>query len=202
MDDNTRQVIRNEEHIVAGEPEQTTVSQTQTSTGTGTGTGAPYVAGPAVPQGRSTVQTTTASTEPSSQVAQSNYAERVIDPAAEKAAGVNWFNRLIWFLASLMAILLAIRFVLLASGANMDAGFVEIIYNLTGWMVAPFAGIFGRPIEYPAAAGQGIIEFESLLAIVVYLLIAFGITKLAELALGTNRTTGTVYSETERNVKT
>ena len=33
MGDNERQIIRNEETVVAGQPEQTTVSQTETSTG-------------------------------------------------------------------------------------------------------------------------------------------------------------------------
>jgi uncharacterized protein YggT (Ycf19 family) len=190
MGDNQRQVIRNEEVLVEGEPQQTVVSQTTVGT--------PGVA-PVPATGATTVQT--ASTSPGDRVMQRNVAEEVIDPAGEKAASVDWLSRIIWFLVGLMSILLLIRFVLLASGADESAGFSQLIYSLTGWMVAPFAGLFGRSVTYPGAAGTGVIEFESLVAIVVYMLIGWGITKLAQLALGTNRTSSTVYSETERRTK-
>jgi YggT family protein len=204
MGDNERQVIRSEDTVVAGQPEQTTVSQTQTNTASATPAQPAYVA-PAASTTHSahgsTMQTTTTAEAPSDRVVSHNVAERVIDPASEKSATVDWINRLVWFIFGVMAILLAIRFVLLASGANEAAGFAQLIYGLTDWMVAPFAGLFGSAITYPGAAGTGIIEFESIVAIVVYLLIAFAITKIAQLALGTNRTTGTVYNETDRTTK-
>jgi uncharacterized protein YggT (Ycf19 family) len=200
MADDTRQVIRNEETVVAGEPEKTVVSQTQTSTESGAAV-SPAPAEPTPVAQQSTVQTTTATSAPSDQVVMHNVAERVVDPAAERAAAVDWVSRLVWFIVGLMAILLAIRFVLLLAGANENAGFAQLIYGLTGWMVAPFAGLFGRPITYPGAAGAGVLEFEALVAIVVYILIGWLITKIAELMLGTNRTTGTVISETRRKTK-
>jgi hypothetical protein len=46
-----------------------------------------------------------------------------------------------------------------------------------------------------------VIEFESLVAIVVYVIIGWVLTKLAQLALGTNRTTSTVYSDTNRQTR-
>ena len=190
MGDNQRQVIRNEEVLVEGEPQQTVVSQTTVGT--------PGVA-PAPATGATTVQT--ASTSPGDRVMQRNVAEEVIDPAGEKAASVDWFSRIVWFLVGLMSILLLLRFVLLASGADASAGFSQLIYSLTDWMVAPFVGLFGRSIQYPGAAATGVIEFELLVAIVVYMLIGWGITKLAQLALGTNRTSSTVYSDTERRTK-
>jgi hypothetical protein len=194
MGDNQRQIIRNEETVVAGQPDQTVVSQTQTSSASGPA--AAPVAGQA-----STVQTTTTAAAPRDQVVAHNYAERVVDPAAEKAAAVDWVSRVIWFLVGLMSILLAIRFVLLLTGANESAGFAQLIYGLTGWMVAPFAGLFGRPLTYPGAASTGIVEFESLVAIAVYVLIGWLVTKLASLMLGTNRTTGTVVHETDRETR-
>jgi hypothetical protein len=196
MDDNQQQIIRNEETVAAGQPEadQTVVSQTQREVGN------PPVAG--VATDRSTVQTTTtAATPPSDQVVSHNVAERVVDPAADRAAGVDWAIRFVWFIVGLMAALIAIRFVLLLAGANESAGFAQLIYGLTGWMVAPFAGLFGANITYPGAAGTGVFEPGSLVAIVVYVLVGWGITKLAELMLGTNRTTGTVYQDTERRTK-
>ena len=197
MGDNERQVIRNEETVVAGQPDQTTISQTETTTGATVTTPATTT-----PVGSAnTVQTTTTSAAPSDRVVSHNVREAVVDPAAEKAAAVDWVSRLVWFIGGLMAVLLAIRFVLLAAGANESAGFAQLMYGLTDWMVAPFTGLFGRSITYPGAAGTGVLEWESLVAIVVYLLLAWLISKLAQLLLGTNRTTSTVYSETDRDTK-
>lgn len=188
-DDNQRQVIRSEETVVAGQPEQTTVSQTHTN------------AAAAPVAGHSTVETTTQSAAPREQVVAHNVAEQVVDPAAEKAATVNWLNKVIWFLAGLFAILLLIRFVLVLSGADPGVGFAQIIYGLTGWLVAPFAGLFGNNVTFEGAATTARFEPESLVAIVVLLLLAWLLTKLADLMLGTNRTTSTVYSDTERRAK-
>jgi hypothetical protein len=159
------------------------------------------MAAPPAVASQGTVQRTTTSEGPSDQVVSHNVAENVVDPAADKAATVNWIKNLIWFIVGVLSILLLIRFVLLAAGANESAGFAQLIYGLTGWMVAPFAGLFGQSITYPGSAGTGIIEFEALVAIVVIVLIGWILTKIAELAVGTNRTTGAVYSETKRKTK-
>jgi hypothetical protein len=200
MGDNERQVIRNEETVVAGQPEQTTVRQTETSATDGM-VGVAPVAPASTVASQDTVRTTTASEAPSDRMVQRNVAEQVVDPAADKAAGVGWFNNFVWFIVGLLSILLLIRFILLATGANESTGFAQLIYGLTGWMVSPFAGLFGGNITYPGSAGTAVIEFESLVAIVVVVLLGWIITKLAQLALGTNRTTGTVYSETQHKTK-
>ena len=198
MGDNTREVMRSEETVVAGEPEQTTVSQTTQSTGVGVTPAAP--AAPAASQ--TTVQSTTASAVPSDRVVSHQVSERVVDPAAEKAAAVGWVNKLIWTIVGVMSLLLVIRFVLLLAGADPNNGFAQLIWGLTNWMVAPFAGLFGATIDLGAgAAAPSRFAPEVLVAIIVYLLIGFLVTKLAELMLGTNRTTGTVVSDTERNTR-
>ncbi len=191
MGDNERQVIRNEEKVVVGEPQETVTSQTSVGT--------PGVAPGVAPAASTTVQTST--TQPADRVMQRNVAETVVDPAGEKAASVSWLGNVIWFIVGIMAILLVIRFILLAAGANESVGFAQLIYGLTGWMVAPFVGLFGRNITYPGSAGTGVIEFESLVAIVVYAIIGWVLVKLAQLALGTNRTSTTVYSDTNRQTK-
>jgi hypothetical protein len=205
MGDNQRYVIHNEESVEAGQPDETVVSQTQTSaTDTTVGNVRPaaetsYVA-PAANQ--STVQQTTTTAErPGAQVYNRTVSDQVVDPAADKAAAVDWVSRLVWFVVGLMAALIAIRFVLLLTGANETAGFAQLIYGLTGWMVAPFANLFGQPLTYPGAASTGVFEPASLVAIVVYALVGLLVTKIAQLMLGTNRTTGTVYSETDRTTR-
>src|SRR5690349_15047084 len=100
MGDNERQIIRNEETVVAGQPEQTTVRQTETSATDGMVAATPVSS--AAPVGsvasQDTVRTTTAAEAPSNRVVQRNVAEQVVDPAADKAAGVGWLNNLIWFI--------------------------------------------------------------------------------------------------------
>lgn len=204
LSDNQRQIVHNEQTVQAGQPEQTTVSQTQ-SRSAGPTAGAvrpvPTAAGPAASgANQSTVQTTGTSTT-TDQYENRSVSDSVIDPAANKAATVEWVSKVVWFIVGLMAALIAIRFVLLAVGANEQAGFAKLIYGLTGWMVAPFAALFGSNLTYPGAAGTGSIEAASLVAIVVYALVGLLITRLAQLMLGTNRTTSTVYSETKQKTR-
>ena len=93
-----------------------------------------------------------------------------------QVSGVVVAQRFIWFIVGIINALIAIRFVLLLLGANQSAGFVDFIYSVTGLLVAPFVGIFGQPVY-----GQFVFDWASLLAILVYSLIALGLTKLITL---------------------
>ena len=207
VSDNQRQIVHNEETIQAGQPEQTTVSQTQSTTTDPTaGAVRPVPTAGELEMSdvnKSTVQTTSTSLppKPTDQYVSRRVSDNVVDPAADKVATVGWVLRVVWFVVGLMAALIAIRFVLLAVGANENGGFAKLIYGLTGWMVAPFAALFGSNLTYPGTAGAGILEPASLVAIVVYALVGLLVTKLAQLLLGTNRTTGTLYSETTHQTK-
>jgi hypothetical protein len=87
--------------------------------------------------------------------------------------GVVVAQRVIWFIVGLVSVLIAIRFVLLLLGANQAAGFTDFIYGVSSVFVAPFVGIFGEP-----AYGKSVFEIGSLLAIVVYVLIGWGLAKM------------------------
>src|SRR5262245_7436563 len=99
MSDNQRQIIHNEEVVEAGQPEQTVVRQTQSSAADPTmGTIRPAPEGRTVPPTmQSTVQSTTATEAPSSQVVQRTANDVVVDPAEERAATVDWISRVVWF---------------------------------------------------------------------------------------------------------
>ncbi|MBC7459513.1 YggT family protein [Candidatus Saccharibacteria bacterium] len=86
-------------------------------------------------------------------------------------------QRVVWFIVGVVNALIAIRFILLLLGANQSAGFVDFIYGITGALVAPFVGIFGEPVY-----GSFLFEWSSVLAILVYSLIALGIVKLLTLS--------------------
>ena len=188
-----RRVVRDEETVVAGAPAQETVV-TQTPA-------APVApvqpVAPAVP----VQQTTVATTPPGDRVVARNVSEAVVDPAADRAATVDWLGRVVWFLVAVLEVLLAMRFVLLLAGANEGAGFAQLIYGVTRPFVAPFAGLFGSNLTYPGAAGTGVFAPETLVAMVVYALIGFAIVKIAELMLGTNQTRGTVVSDVNRRTR-
>jgi hypothetical protein len=82
-------------------------------------------------------------------------------------------RRVVYYIAGVIIALIALRFIFLLLGANRGSGFVDFIYNLSGIFVAPFVGIFGEP-----TFGVSYFETSSLVAIIVYGLIAVGIGKL------------------------
>lgn len=90
-----------------------------------------------------------------------------------QVSGVVVAQKIVWFIAGVINVIIAARFVLLLLGANQSAGFVDFVYALSSVFVAPFVGILGQP-----AYGTFVFEWSSLLAIAVYSLIAWGITKL------------------------
>lgn len=95
----------------------------------------------------------------------------------EETPGVVVAQRVVWFIAGLISIIIALRFVFLLLGANRGADFTDFVYSLSAPFVAPFVGIFGEPTY-----GTSVFEVSSLLAIVIYLLIAWGIAKLFTIA--------------------
>ena len=79
----------------------------------------------------------------------------------------------VWLLTGIVTTLLMIRFVFKLLAASTHASFVTFIYNLTQLFVAPFHGIFNT-----AADGNNVFEPESVVAIVIYLLIGWGLASL------------------------
>jgi len=100
----------------------------------------------------------------------------VPSPAARRSADVSRAKQIIYFIFGAIEALLAIRFVLLALGANEASGFVRLIYGLSRPFVWPFLGIFGEP-----TLGASVLEWASLVGIVVYALVAYGLARLIEL---------------------
>jgi YGGT family len=83
---------------------------------------------------------------------------------------------LIWFLAGLVDVVIGLRFVFKLLGASMESPFVGLVYGVSGQLVAPFRDIF--PVT-----GQGVFIFEpaSLVAMVIYPLIALGLVSLIKI---------------------
>lgn len=103
--------------------------------------------------------------------------DTVNDPVAEKEYHRNFAVRVVWFIAGILNALLALRFILALLGANTGNAFVSFIYGITYPFVAPFFGVFNYTFEL----GQARFEGFTLLAIVVYTLAAYAISRLLTL---------------------
>jgi uncharacterized protein YggT (Ycf19 family) len=91
-------------------------------------------------------------------------------------------TQLIYWIFGLIEALILIRFVLKALGANPSAGFAQFIYGITAPLVAPFINLFGNPQT------QGsVLELNSIVALIVYALVAYLLAKLAWIIAGENR---------------
>jgi YggT family protein len=104
------------------------------------------------------------------------------DPYAGRRQAASRLVQAIYLIFGIIEALIAIRVVLRALGANPQAGFAQLIYGLTAPLVAPFAGLFGNP-----QAGGSVLELHSIVALVVYALVAWLLGKLVWLLFGETR---------------
>ncbi len=106
--------------------------------------------------------------------------DRVVeDEAVGRLSALDLATRIIWFLTGLLLVGLVARFILKATGANTASSFVSFIYNATAAFVAPFRGIFSDSVS-----GSNVLEVSTIVAIVVWALIAFFVTWLLGILLG------------------
>lgn len=82
-------------------------------------------------------------------------------------------TQVIWYIFYIIETLLLFRFILKLLGANPAAGFTQFIYGITAPFVAPFIAVF-RSIQVSITT----IEWSTLLAMLVYWLLAWAIVKL------------------------
>lgn len=69
---------------------------------------------------------------------------------------------------------LGLRLLLRLFGANPDAGFVAWIYKTSEPLLAPFLGMFPSPV----IDGQFVLEFNTLIAMIVYALAGYLLQQL------------------------
>lgn len=87
---------------------------------------------------------------------------------------------LIYYILGAVEILLAFRLVLKMMGASISSGFVGFIYGLTGLFILPFEGIFKRTVSQGTET-VSILEPATIVAMIVYALLAWGIVKLVRI---------------------
>jgi hypothetical protein len=113
--------------------------------------------------------------------------EAVTTETKRVASSSQTVEYLIYFFFGALEILLAFRLVLKLMGASITSSFVGLIYGLTGIFILPFEGIF-RSGYAQGVETTSVLEPSTLVAIIVYAVLAWGIVKLARIFSGEKQT--------------
>lgn len=82
-------------------------------------------------------------------------------------------TQIVWYVLGVLEVVLAFRFLLKLLGANPEAGFTNFVYNISYPFAAPFLAVFNvQQVE------GSVLEWTTLLAMLVYWIVAWGIVKL------------------------
>jgi hypothetical protein len=89
-------------------------------------------------------------------------------------------TQIVYYVLGVLEVLFTFRLVFKLLGANPQSPFVSLIYSITQVFLAPFSGIF------PSATTKGletqsVLEPPTIIAMIVYAVIAWGIIKLIEI---------------------
>lgn len=121
-------------------------------------------------------QKTTEVRDTNEQVGDTNIRRQTVESSKTVSSRVV-LQRIVYYLAGVIIALLVFRIVLLLLAANQGSPFVDFIYGLSGFFAWPFYGIF----SYQPVYGQSTFEISSVVAVLVYALVAVGIAKLLSL---------------------
>jgi uncharacterized protein YggT (Ycf19 family) len=91
----------------------------------------------------------------------------------ESQTGLYRVTRIIWYIFYVIEVMLLFRVLLRLLGANASAGFTQLVYGVSMPLLAPFRFVFSTP-----SVGGSVFEWSTLLAMIVYWVIAWGIVKL------------------------
>ncbi|HWQ60016.1 MAG TPA: YggT family protein [Candidatus Fimivivens sp.] len=100
--------------------------------------------------------------------------------SATGATAFQTIEYLVYYFFGVLEALLVFRLVLKLAGASAGSGFVRFVYGMTGLFISPFEGIFRRGFA-PGAETTSVFEPSTLVAIIVYALVAWGIVKLVRI---------------------
>jgi YggT family protein len=92
------------------------------------------------------------------------------EPEQERRVFTFKITQLVWLLFGVLEALILLRIGLKLLGANAANPIAVFIYGITGIFLSPFAGLTGTP-----AADGKVLEISSLIAVVVYALIAWAL---------------------------
>jgi hypothetical protein len=115
----------------------------------------------------------------------------VVTPVKRQATDSQTYEYLVYYLFGALDILLAFRIVLKLLGASTASYFVKFVYSLSRIFIMPFEGIFRKGFT-EGLETTSVVEPATLIAIIVYAIIAVGIVKLIRISSGEEQTGGDI----------
>lgn len=103
--------------------------------------------------------------------------------AANQNSSIARIVNIISYLFGALDLLLGIRVILQAIGANPDNGFVKFIYDLS----TPFVGLFTGIIQNPILGETGVLEVTTIIAMIVWAIFGWLVGRLIWLVLSRPR---------------
>lgn len=97
----------------------------------------------------------------------------------DRQVALRKFTSIIWWFTGLLEALLGIRIALRVLAANPGSPFVNFVYGVTAPFLWPFRGLAAAP-----TAGGSVLEVSSVIAMLVYLIIAWMVVELLWILFG------------------
>jgi hypothetical protein len=111
-----------------------------------------------------------------------------VAPVKMEATTSQTIGYLVYFFFGALEILLAFRLVLKLAGASVGNAFVGLVYGITGIFILPFQGIFHSGVTQGIETSS-VFEPSTMIAIIVYAVLAWGIVKLLSVLSGEKQKT-------------
>jgi hypothetical protein len=104
-------------------------------------------------------------------------------PVGDKMTGTQTSGRVVYYLFGVLEVLLAFRLIFKLAGASQGSALVSFIYRITRIFIMPFEGIFRRGVSQGVETAS-VLEPSTIVALIVYILLAWGIVKLLSVLSG------------------
>ncbi|EGW41043.1 YggT family protein [Desulfosporosinus sp. OT] len=90
-------------------------------------------------------------------------------------------RRIVYYILGVLEVLFTFRLIFKLLGANPKSPFVSLIYSVSQAFLSPFSGIFRSTVSKGIEA-QSVLEPTTIIAMIVYAVVAWGIVKLIEIS--------------------
>jgi hypothetical protein len=115
----------------------------------------------------------------------------VTTPVRSGATNHETYEYLVYYIFGALDVLLAFRLILKIAGASTASFFVNFIYSLSKIFILPFEGIFRR-VTAEGVETTSIFEPATIVALIVYAIVAYGVVKLIRISSGEEQTGGEI----------
>lgn len=107
----------------------------------------------------------------------------IVTPVKVAATNTQTYEYLVYYLFGALNVLLIFRLLFKLAGASAGSAFVRFVYGLTQIFILPFEGMFRR-VATEGIETVSILEPSTVIAIIVYTIVAVGIVKLIRISSG------------------